>query len=658
MIPVYVANLPSRIDRRTSIMEQFRGKDEYSLHIVRAKEAQNGATGLWMTFCKIVQMQAEANVPYFVFCEDDHVFTSHYSFASLQKCIDEAIRMDADILSGGMSAIDVPIQRSADLFQVKSFTGMQFTVVFQKAYQRILNDREGEYVTDLHLSEILDRKFVMYPFVSVQREFGYSDVTSKNNEQGRVTRLFRKTGYQLDILSKVHRHYEAADFEAIRSAVTTLPDDVQIPTYAINLPERKDRKQHIEQQFAGRTEFDFHVYPACKHKIGALGLLQTICRIVAEAQSQDQDAVLICEDDHVFTSAYDRTQFVRQVLTAGMLGADLLMGGIGGFGQLMPVTDGLFWTDWFWCTQFMVVYKPAFQPILDATFKETDVADEFLSRMLSNKLVIAPFVSRQVDFGYSDVTKSNNTSGRIEEHFENASSRVDEYLKLADTTRHPFVRYNDDAVTAEAYLSGNHPKGLNIGCGTNILSGWLNVDLHPMPGALFMNAACAFPYADNTFDFVHSEHLLEHLSYEGGKNMLREALRVLKPGGTLRLAVPTLDFLVEIYNHPETDIAQKYAAWSLQHYAPEMCQDFVEDGRQIPLSLVVNNFMHFWGHQMLYDVATLERLLANVGFKNIQRYQPGESNNAFLKSLERHGNVIPKWANDLESVVVEAHKFN
>lgn len=95
-----------------------------------------------------------------------------------------------------------------------------------------------------------------------------------------------------------------------------------------------------------------------------------------------------------------------------MMGADVLLGGVGGFGKLYPLQNGLFWTDWFWCTQFTVIYKSAYESILQADFKETDVADEFLSKLFSNKMVIGPFISKQVDFGYSDVTRENNQKVR------------------------------------------------------------------------------------------------------------------------------------------------------------------------------------------------------------------------------------------------------
>lgn len=150
--------------------------------------------------------------------------------------------------------------------------------------------------------------------------------------------------------------------------------------------------------------------------------------------------------------------------------------------------------------------------------------------------------------------------------------------------------------------------------------------------------------------------MLEHLTYDRGKFMLSEAFRVLKPNGVLRLAVPTLDFLLKMYANPTSELTQSYVRWSLQQYAPSMFADFEADDAPIPVSLVLNNYMRFWGHSMLYDRETLFRMLEKSGFSSIEIHSPGESNHSFLRNLELHDRVIPAWVNDLETVVVEAHK--
>ena len=88
--------------------------------------------------------------------------------------------------------------------------------------------------------------------------------------------------------------------------------------------------------------------------------------------------------------------------------SELLSDGIGGFDTTVPVSANRYWVDWFWSTQFMVIFKPLFQKILDYDFKDTDTADGVLSILVKDKMVLYPFISIQKDFGYSDVTRSNN----------------------------------------------------------------------------------------------------------------------------------------------------------------------------------------------------------------------------------------------------------
>ena len=107
-----------------------------------------------------------------------------------------------------------------------------------------------------------------------------------------------------------------------------------------------------------------------------------------------------------------------------MQGAKLLSGGIGGFGQAIPVGYHRYWVDWFWSTQFIVIYSSAFDTILSYEFQEDDTADGVLSEIIYNKMVIYPFISEQKDFGYSDVTLGNmEYQGKIREFFKRANAR-------------------------------------------------------------------------------------------------------------------------------------------------------------------------------------------------------------------------------------------
>ena len=194
--------------------------------------------------------------------------------------------------------------------------------------------------------------------------------------------------------------------------------ETYIPVYAINMKERGDRCKHICAEFEGKHEFAFHLVEACTDPNGRRGLWNSIAKIIQMAKDEEEDVIIICEDDHYFTKQYSPRLLITKIQQAYQLGADLLSGGIGGFGMASPMGFRLYQVDWFWCTQFIVIYASLYDRILSYDFVDDDTADGVLSKLASCKLVIYPFISEQKDFGYSDVTLSNQEhAGRIREHF-------------------------------------------------------------------------------------------------------------------------------------------------------------------------------------------------------------------------------------------------
>lgn len=208
-IDLNIVNLKERSDRRKHLLRQFHNKSEFNVEIVDAIKHQKGAYGLWQTFQKIVAVQHAKKHPFFIFCEDDHLFTKEYSVEYLASAIQQAQDLNADMLSGGVSWFKTGIQISKNLFWLESFTGLQFTVIYKNMYQRILDidDFDEHDAADLKISSIAERKFVMYPFISIQQDFGYSDVTEANKEEGRVDRLFQETYERLQLLKNVRKFY-------------------------------------------------------------------------------------------------------------------------------------------------------------------------------------------------------------------------------------------------------------------------------------------------------------------------------------------------------------------------------------------------------------------------------------------------------------------
>jgi predicted SAM-dependent methyltransferase len=92
---------------------------------------------------------------------------------------------------------------------------------------------------------------------------------------------------------------------------------------------------------------------------------------------------------------------------------------------------------------------------------------------------------------------------------------------------------------------------LNVGCGRKFHPAWTNVDMvSTSPHVEAHNLIHGFPYADNRFDAIYHSQVLEHIPKDKAAGFLHECLRVLKPGGVLRVVVPDLENIaVEYLRH-------------------------------------------------------------------------------------------------------------
>ena len=89
---------------------------------------------------------------------------------------------------------------------------------------------------------------------------------------------------------------------------------------------------------------------------------------------------------------------------------------------------------------------------------------------------------------------------------------------------------------------------INLGCGSRIHPDWRNLDVNPyVEGVESWKASEGIPAPSQSVDVVYHSHLLEHLQQEEGEDLIQECLRVLKPGGILRIVVPDLERICTDY---------------------------------------------------------------------------------------------------------------
>lgn len=202
--------------------------------------------------------------------------------------------------------------------------------------------------------------------------------------------------------------------------------------------------------------------------------------------------------------------------------------------------------------------------------------------------------------------------------------------------------------TIANYLANASPAMLHIGCGANVLPGWLNTEFEERPpaGGIYLDATKRFPFRDGSFDLVFSEHMVEHVPVPAALAMLRECHRVLKPGGRIRISTPRLEFLAELLLDP-TDDHRRYAAF---HYEV-LSQD---DSVRSPAG-IVNDYHRLWGHQFVYDEPSFRQLLGDAGFVGIERLPMNESPVPELRNIDNEARM-PKGMLALTTMCFEARK--
>jgi hypothetical protein len=413
-IPTYVINLKERADRLEHVKRQFQGRKEFELHIVEAIKHKIGAIGLWETMKHILRDLENSSSDYVILCEDDHLFTEAYNSADLFVVLNKAIELNADILLGGPSWVNGTLPVSENIFWVEKFTGTQFTIVFRKFFNTILEaDFLDNDCADAKMADLTQEKFFIYPFLSIQRDFGYSDVTLKNNKDGYINDLYKDCSESILLSGVVRRYYSELPINAVPEENF---ENFSLPAYIICSPERPQGRTHIENEFRNRTEFTPIYINESICPNGKPDLWQTICGIMQKAIENDDDVIIISEDDHAFTNAYSRNFLLRNILESHQQKADYLSGGSSGFGLALPITKNRFWINSVLSFQFIVLYRCFFEKILSASFGNELNAGIQLSDITSKKMILFPFISTKKDIKCLDKAsaKPKDSNGEAE----------------------------------------------------------------------------------------------------------------------------------------------------------------------------------------------------------------------------------------------------
>lgn len=187
-----------------------------------------------------------------------------------------------------------------------------------------------------------------------------------------------------------------------------------------------------------------------------------------------------------------------------------------------------------------------------------------------------------------------------------------------------------DKATAEG------KRYLNLGCGRNIVPDWVNADffrfheklLYPERAPDWMlDLSRPLNCPADHWDGIFVEHTNEHLTYSQNYDLMQELLRVLKPGGRVRLVIPDLD---------------RYLRFE------ELGTEFPKFRRYASLPEAISNLTQNHAHMSVWNVDLMREMLEEIGFLEATRqaFRVGEDP-ALLQDSERR-----RW----ESLYLEATK--
>lgn len=140
---------------------------------------------------------------------------------------------------------------------------------------------------------------------------------------------------------------------------------------------------------------------------------------------------------------------------------------------------------------------------------------------------------------------------------------------------------------ARNYLEANKPRLLNLGAGSHIIESMLNVDISPRADS-YVDLTRKLPFADNTFDFIYSEEVIEHFDQETSLHVLKEAYRTLAPGGVARFTTPRLEYFIDRFHSKDSH------------------------------GVDINGIFYGHHHRHIYSIPNLKEALSSAGFVDIR----------------------------------------
>ena len=103
-------------------------------------------------------------------------------------------------------------------------------------------------------------------------------------------------------------------------------------------------------------------------------------------------------------------------------------------------------------------------------------------------------------------------------------------------------------------------NSLNFGCGRDIREGYDNIDKEDFDFNVF-----PYPIEDESYDYIYSRHVLEHLKYP--EQVIDELVRICKKNGEIRIKVPHFNSegAISTFGHISFFVPYSFTEYATRH---------------------------------------------------------------------------------------------
>lgn len=180
---------------------------------------------------------------------------------------------------------------------------------------------------------------------------------------------------------------------------------------------------------------------------------------------------------------------------------------------------------------------------------------------------------------------------------------------------------------------------LNIGCGPHPHLDFVNLDYVWNPIIdICWDISKKLPLSNDSIKGIYSEHCFEHVPLNTVDFVLSECIRILKPGGTIRVSVPDAEIYIRDYVKViDGDSSVKLPYSEIDSY----------EGIYAPI-MSVNRVFQDYDHIFIYDFDMFKKLLQKNGFVDIRKESFRTGRDQKL--------LIDREVRQVESLYVEATK--